>query len=156
MRKDRNHYVPDLQLLSSLTEANYARLNRLLPELEVGQSFRFRLSSGDHPELKVAITVEEVHKYTSMLVIEQCNAAHNWVNPPVMQVRMYHDAQMAEVTGYQKQRVVDGRFEYPNAKMHQPDEKTRLNGFLADWLEHCVRFGCVEAVPVSSATVKNR
>ena len=49
-------------------------------------------------------------------------------------------------------RLVDGRwvrsiYSYPNAAMHQPDEKSQLNLFLGEWLSHCLACGH-ELVPV--------
>lgn len=144
MRNFKKRYVPDLQLLSSLTEKNYARLRKLLPNIEEGVTASFELMSESSLKLNITITVEQVHKYTSMLVIKQVNSTHNLVNNPLMHVRMYHDANMAEVISFQGRAVTLGRFDYPNSSMHQPDEKTRLNNFLAEWLEHCSRFGCVK------------
>lgn len=145
------HYVPDLQLLSSLTEANYARLQKLIPEQEAGRRHVYQMSLGDEEDVRISVTIEEVHRYTSMLLVEQKGANHQLVPPPVMKVRMYHDAQMAEVIGFQSQRVSEGRYPYPNRHMRHPDEKTQLNRFLADWLEHCVRHGRADAASVPLA-----
>jgi uncharacterized protein YqiB (DUF1249 family) len=38
------------------------------------------------------------------------------------------------------------RYDYPNKKLHQRDEKHQINQFLADWLRYCLAHGAM-AVP---------
>jgi len=45
------------------------------------------------------------------------------------------------VGAFQSHRRVEGRYEYPNNRMYQQDEKRQQNHFLADWLEHCLENG---------------
>ncbi|HBX56798.1 MAG TPA: DUF1249 domain-containing protein, partial [Pseudomonas sp.] len=52
-----------------------------------------------------------------------------------------HDARMAEVISAQSARRFRSIYPYPNAAMHQPDEKTQLNLFLGEWLSHCLACG---------------
>ena len=56
-------------------------------------------------------------------------------------MRAYHDARMAKVIGAENARRFRGIYPYPNAAMHQPDEKTQLNLFLGEWLSHCIACG---------------
>jgi uncharacterized protein YqiB (DUF1249 family) len=58
-----------------------------------------------------------------------------------MTVRVYHDAMMAEVISCYRDTQIAPVNDYPNRFMHHPDEKVQVNGFLADWLEYCLRFG---------------
>ena len=136
--KLRQRYVPDLQEMASLCEANYARLLRLLPHEQTGRCFALEhgLFSAN-----IQLNVEEDHRYTTMLVISQDGYGPAWLQPQSMNVRMYHDARMAEVLSYQRQKRFDGRYRYPNPEMRAPDEKVQLNKFLAEWLDHCLRFG---------------
>ena len=53
----------------------------------------------------------------------------------------YHDAGMLEVGMFQSHRRIAARYQYPNERMHQQDEKSQQNRFLADWLEHCLQNG---------------
>ncbi|MDD0441623.1 DUF1249 domain-containing protein, partial [Shigella sonnei] len=39
------------------------------------------------------------------------------------------------------------RYDYPNKKLHQRDEKHQINQFLADWLRYCLAHGAM-AIPV--------
>ena len=48
---------------------------------------------------------------------------------------------MAEVISCYWQRQIAPVNDYPNRFMHHPDEKVQVNGFLADWLDYCLRFG---------------
>lgn len=132
----RRRYVPDLQEMAALCEANYLRLLKLLPDNVQQREFML----GNHNR-RVRLTVEEDHRYTTMLTVEQEGYSPAWLQPQSMQVRLYHDAGMAEVLGYQRQQRFAGRYEYPNPAMRVPDEKVQLNRFLAEWLDHCLKYG---------------
>ena len=140
----RKLHVPDLSLLASLSAANYARLMKLTRNQETGSLRVFRVRNGSQPGQTISVRIEADHKYTTMLKLCHEHDQPGWLGRHELQVRMYHDARMAEVVGYQNVRVVDGRFPYPNPLMLQPDEKTQLNRFLSDWLEHCLRFGHID------------
>lgn len=64
-----------------------------------------------------------------------------------MSVRLYHDAMVAEVCSTQQIYRFKARYDYPNKKLHQRDEKHQINQFLADWLRYCLAHGAL-AVPV--------
>ena len=61
-------------------------------------------------------------------------------------MQVYHDARMAEVVSAEHARRFRGIYPYPNAAMHQPDEKAQLNLFLGEWLSHCLACGHEYAV----------
>lgn len=140
----RKLHVPDLSLLASLSAANYARLLKLTRDLRPGDQNVFSVRNGSQPASRISVKIEADHRYTTMLKLSHEHTGGTWPGSHEMQVRMYHDARMAEVVGYQKVRVTEGRFPYPNPAMLQPDEKTQLNRFLADWLEHCLQFGHID------------
>lgn len=137
-------HVPSLSHLNALAEGNYIRLQKLLPNGEAGTQLTFSLSNGSHKSISISVRIDEIHRYTTMLTIEQTEMLNAHFKGPVMQVRMYHDAGMAEVFRYQNKRVAEGSYHYPNTSMHQPDEKTRLNHFLAECLDHCLAHGHTE------------
>ena len=137
----RKRYVPDLPQLAAQCEANYLRLMRLLAGVSAGDSRCFALEPGDS---QVIILIEEEHPYTSMLDVRQVGALGQWITPPRMKVRLYHDAGMAEVVRFQNQHRLQGRYTYPNDQMLMPDEKWQLNRFLAEWLDHCWRHGLAQ------------
>ncbi|MGD8115949.1 DUF1249 family protein [Vibrio sp. Hep-1b-8] len=129
-------YHVDLSDLMRTYETNYAKLNALLP---------YQPSVGDVRCYQAAymtyqIQVVEVTKYTTLVDI--CQSDDVPVFPlPTMSVRLYHDARVAEVCSCEHLKRVNARYDYPNDKMLQQDEKVQLNRFLGDWLSFCLKQG---------------
>ncbi len=142
-------YVPDLKKMAAACEGNYIRLNKLMPNFELGYE-KFFLISGDsmieNPErqARIHLKVIESFPYTSTIEVIQKGLCPDWIQPPCMIVRLYHDARSAEVTSYQNQKRIQGKYQYPNPQMRMPDEKAQLNQFLAEWLTHCLKYGHAE------------
>lgn len=137
----RDRYRVDLVGLQAACEANYARLMRLLPQMrEVRGSRRVALSQGEHLLGVLALEVVEACPYTTTLQVRQ-ELSLPWLPSPQLEVRVYHDARMAEVVGAEHARRFRSVYPYPNADMHQPDEKSQLNLFLGEWLSHCLACG---------------
>lgn len=137
----RERYRVDLVELQAACEANYARLMRLLPDMrEHTQSRRVALSQGEHLLGILALDVLESCPYTTTLCVRQEHSLP-WLPVPQLQVRVYHDARMAEVVSAENARRLHIRYPYPNVAMHQPDEKSQLNLFLGEWLSHCLACG---------------
>ena len=61
-----------------------------------------------------------------------------------LDVRLYHDATVAEVISRQGYRGIKPRYEYPTPEMYQEDEKARLNSFLGELLEFYLNKGRVK------------
>ncbi len=132
-------YTPNLRKLIGDCEVNYHRFMRLLPEIDDIEHWLFALE-GVKSELKqVSIRVVERSKYTVTLAVDQESLLDNWIPKPLITVRLYHDAQMAEVLSFQKNRYLQQAYPYPNKNMFYPDEKAQLNSFLGEWLEFCLR-----------------
>ncbi|BCG27333.1 MULTISPECIES: DUF1249 domain-containing protein [Pseudomonas] len=137
----RDRYRVDLVGLQAACEANYARLMRLLPQMrEVQSSRRVALSQGERLVGVLALDVVEACPYTTTLKVRQ-ELSLPWLPSPQLEVRVYHDARMAEVVGAENARRLRSFYPYPNADMHQPDEKSQLNVFLGEWLSHCLACG---------------
>ena len=137
----RERYRVDLVELQAACEANYARLMRLLPHMrERTESRRVALSQGEHLLGVLALEVLESCPYTTTLCVRQEHSLP-WLPVPQLEVRVYHDARMAEVVSAENARRLQIRYHYPNAAMHQPDEKSQLNLFLGEWLSHCLACG---------------
>lgn len=135
--KDR--YRVDLAELQAICEANYARLLRLLPEHRQAGLQR-RISTGDEDGAsELLLEVIEVNPYTTSLLLQHVHA-WPWSGPQTLEVRLYHDARLAEVISRQHRPYL-GHYDYPNAAMYQPDEKHQLNLFLGEWLGHCQTYG---------------
>ncbi|MFC3282627.1 DUF1249 domain-containing protein [Litchfieldella rifensis] len=129
-------YVTDLKSLQGECSANYLRLTRLLGELEAGEVREVALKGRETRFGSLWLEVLERAPYTSIVRVSQSGVLDAIIEPLRMRVHLYHDVRMAEVTDFQRQRHFDGRYRYPNARMHQPDEKLQLNRFLGEWLEH--------------------
>lgn len=114
---------------------NYAFIQRLLPQIRSENEWLFILPADE----QISFSVTERGPYTTTLAV--CQHAGHWWSSAQCQVRVYHDAQMAEVVSFQGQRRIKPINEYPNPAMHQVDEKAQLNRFLGEWLSHCLRHG---------------
>ncbi len=137
------HYVPDFPEMMRISETNYAQLRRLLPREErTGESVIYRVNGASYQ-----ITVQEPTRYTTLVEIKQTTPAVSYWSLPSMSVRLYHDARVAEVCSTQQIYRFKARYDYPNKKLHQRDEKHQINQFLAEWLRYCLSHGAL-AVPV--------
>jgi uncharacterized protein YqiB (DUF1249 family) len=133
-------YKVDLKKFMADCEANYVRLRRLFPAMDDvdGQVF----SVDDRGGRQFAIAVLERSPYTSLIeVAERIREPAPWRCFPVIRVRLYHDARLAEVVGFDRTRRIRPRYPYPNRVMHQPDEKSQWNRFLAEWLSIAIHTG---------------
>lgn len=140
-------YQPNLVSLMTLCANNYMLLLKVLADKSVvGATRHFFISDF----LSYNVTVNEVTRYTSVVTFEQESLNDAFSNipqivanalQPRMSIRLYHDARMAEVLSTQDIRQVKPRYDYPNSKMHQQDEKQQINQFLNEWLHLCLRLG---------------
>lgn len=136
-------YTPDFPEMMRLCETNFAQLRRLIPRVdEVGESVAYQVNGASYQ-----LTIIESTRYTSVVEIVQTEPATSHWSLPSMVVRLYHDAQVAEVCASQQISRFKASYDYPNKKLHQRDEKHQINQFLADWLRYCLAHGAV-AVPV--------
>ena len=128
-------YVPKLASLQAVCAANYARIMTLLPDCDTSDlTYRFVVKVGT----EYAITLLDSAPYTSSLRMEQLGNGPAYLRP-IMEVRLYHDARMAEVTSSQHAGALAPSYNYPNPDMRQRDEKERVNSFLAEWLVYCLK-----------------
>ena len=131
------NYQVDLNAHLADCEMNYLRLQKLLPSpLQAGEELC--IGVGNHA---LSISVRECAPYTSFLDLRLAQAKTQAWAAMRLQVRIYHDAQLAEVTGSQQVHALRQRYNYPNQQMFQRDEKAQLNRFLGEWLSQCLRHG---------------
>jgi len=138
----RRLYRPNISNLMNLCEVNYMMLLRLIADKEhVGEQRCFLISDF----LSYTILITEVTRYTSLITMTQDAhiSGHNLTNlfRPKMVIRLYHDARLAEVISNQDIRQIKPRYDYPNNKMHLPDEKQQINVFLKEWLQLSLQLG---------------
>ncbi len=120
-----------------LYEDNYRKLSIMLPDIDY--LAHITLSSKNHI-MTVSVDVIERTKYTVLIEFNtyyEGNMA--CMIQPNMQVRMYHDAQVAEVIMVQGKRHIRPHYEYPNKAMFLPDEKQQGNKMLFEMLSFCGR-----------------
>ncbi|WP_332874306.1 DUF1249 domain-containing protein [Bowmanella yangjiangensis] len=129
-------HVPQLATLHAVCEANYGRLLRLLPDLDQ-QKLEYCFSAGKGMSYRIQIQLCE--PYTTTVEMRQLTDGLPAYLQPVMQIRLYHDARMAEVLGFQHMGKFKPSYPYPNSLMHQRNEKELVNHFLSEWLGFCLR-----------------
>jgi uncharacterized protein YqiB (DUF1249 family) len=125
-------------------DANYFRLMKLFPEM-TGEAAERKVGFSHDRDHELRFVVRENTPYTTLIELSQVASAGSNTNPwfrlPVMKLRLYHDARVAEVVSCDGVRHVKSRYGYPNRKMYQQDEKAQWNRFLGEWLSHCLARG---------------
>ncbi len=122
--------------MSWIYEYNFHCLTELLPELQRPQR---RLLSYVGTAGGLTVDLVESHKYTTIVRLSQTLPVPlTLAASPVMVVRVYHDARVAEVLSYQNHYRFQPRYDYPNPEMCQRREKQRVNEFLGEWLSFCI------------------
>ncbi|MGC3873237.1 DUF1249 domain-containing protein [Halomonas sp. GXIMD04776] len=143
----RTAYVTDLKTLQGECTANYLRMTRLLGDLDAGDVREVPLAGESSRFGTLWLEVLECAPYTTIVRVTQTGILDAFIETPRMLVHLYHDVRMAEVTDFQRQRHFNGRYRYPNSRMHQPDEKLQLNRFLGEWLDHGFAHGRAAHMP---------
>ena len=139
-------YKVDLKNFMARCESNYRRLRQIFPDMAVDKRC---LGLTNSQNREVVLSVKERTPFTTLLVIEERlrsdagSVSADWYKPPVLTVRMYHDAKLAEVVSCDSMRSVKPKNPYPNKKMLQRDEKAQWNRFLEEWLTVCLKHGYV-------------
>ena len=145
-------YKVDLRRQQADYEANYQRLLRLMPNIHKCNRWQYIIGNDHTRDSDVTIEVQERAKYTTTIQLLQYYRSHNMCNENAITVRLYHDANLAEVLSWQHYRNLQARYNYPNRHMHQCDEKAQLNRFFGELLAHCLLHGQI-ADPILPATI---
>lgn len=129
---------------AGLYEANYRRLNRLIPKLK-----SLKLNKNINlPISKLSIKVLEQYKYTSVLKLNQplaysFESSLSTMGEDLaminMELRVCYDACLIEVIAYQGKNPIHSPLNYPNKHMLQVDEKKQLNLLLKDILDSALK-----------------
>lgn len=144
---ERRRYRVDLAGHIACCEGNYARLLKLLPNLEEGGRWSFDREISTQHRWQTEIQVVDRARYTTTVEIEQQElflreSTSAWGNKQLLlQVRLYHDAHMAEVLAWSRHKPLAARYDYPNSKMYSADEKAQCNLFLSEWLDNSLQYG---------------
>ncbi|MES2625332.1 MAG: DUF1249 domain-containing protein [Pseudomonadota bacterium] len=140
-------YIVDLSATMAVCDANYIRLLKLMPDFQLDASRSFVLptvGNETHENItqSVNLVVVEAFRYTSTIRIQMgAVTTSDFYHPPCILVRVYHDANTAEVVSFQEawnNRVMPLPEDAPQ---FYPDEKEQINLFLAEWLTLCIETG---------------
>ncbi len=148
MRRRRQAHL-NLAVQHAECEMNYARLLKILPDMASCDRRFIGLAGAADQQRRLQFSVIERSRYTTTLEIAEFGARSEWGLSAEFSVRAYHDARMAEVMAFQRQRNIAVRNDYPNPRMHMPDEKQQWNSLLSEWLTHCLAHGhALDAAPL--------
>ncbi|WP_096085137.1 DUF1249 domain-containing protein [Agaribacterium haliotis] len=136
----RAAYSVDLSGHVHTCELNYQRLLSMLPGLRDGTE-HWQFEAGDKAAILINVELKESAPYTSVVEIKQ---QREGMTLPSLQLRICHDAAVAEVIVFEGHRHWQSRYEYPNKRMYHRDEKLELNRFLYDWLVFCRSHGLMQ------------
>lgn len=180
----RKRYKVNLPEQLMECEFNYRRLLKLLQgthSLPVASIRKYTVGNGPNTESAIEITIIEQTKYTSLVhIVQRCdlqkvgacinNSSHSYGGRSNVvkcaknkkssrlvyqaDVRLYHDASVAEVVKCQRYHQFAARYTYPNVDMHQIDEKVQMNRFLGELLAHCLSYGRVSETIMTQTVVK--
>lgn len=122
--------------LMDLYESNFIKLRKLLPDPNKIDDAAISKTAG-HLDLYIKIT--ERSKFTTTFYISYCFPTDNGLQmEPNLKVRIYHDAQLAEVMAG---HLHHGRLVLDNLPADALKEKWQLNRFFNKWLGYCLRQG---------------
>ncbi|RLA37490.1 MAG: DUF1249 domain-containing protein [Gammaproteobacteria bacterium] len=119
-------------------ERNYERLQFLVPELR-----QLCGCSVSHAEAEPDLYLEVLDQaaYTTTMVLTYALEIDGTHQPePDVQVRVYHDARMAEVLAV-RELGPSGRFGWCPLRQSAMSRKWRFNRFLGKWLAYCLQQG---------------
>lgn len=138
----KRRYVPNLKSDMAECDANYIRLLRLFPAIHEQDSLEFGVEGTTDDGAVVTIAIAERCPYTTMLSVRVTNDQDKpWIRWPVLEVRVYHDLNTAEVISFERHRNFQYRYQTPNPQMFQPDEKSQINKYFGELLTFCVEHG---------------
>jgi len=123
--------------LEQICESNYQKLLRLIPDLLT----LTETTIGRAPNnTTLHMTVIESTPYTMTVELSHCfNQNLDEFLEPAVKIRLYQDAQLAEVLSDHARASVAQVFKDPGLSREIMNYKWRLNYFLQKWLDHCLK-----------------
>jgi hypothetical protein len=126
----------------TLYESNYVRLRALMPQLLEGDATCCRLVSHACGDIPLHVAIHETTRYTSTLRMTYFFAdAEGPVADPDLDVRIYHDARMAEALAcgpHHRHPLFTG---YASCRGSELERRWSRNTMLNKWLEYCADRG---------------
>lgn len=123
--------------LEQICESNYHKLLRLIPDLLTFKDKAIGLAPNN---TTLHITVIESTPYTMTVELSHCFIRNldEFIEPAV-KIRIYLDAQLAEVISDHVRASVAQVFKNQGLSREIMNYKWRLNYFLQKWLDHCLK-----------------
>ena len=126
---------------TNLHEANFKKLARVVPGL---QNLEKSICVQGQDGTRLDLDVLEISKYTKTFSLRLIHDTDQpWLPGLHMKIRNYYDVRVTEALAFQHQHRLNARYQYPNPRMFQPNEKWQTNHFLSEWLDHCLRTRCI-------------
>lgn len=127
----------------AIYECNYIRLRQLLPMLaspmQRGGNTAVSRTDG---ALDLHVRIDERNRYTTTLTLTyEFEDEQGRFPAPDIQVRIYHDARLAEVLRCGRLRGQRDATYDTGRRDYTLDAKWRINRFLQKWLGYCLRQG---------------
>ena len=123
--------------LEQICDSNYHKLLQLIPNLNAVQQLAIGENRYHKPQL--FLRVLERNPYTLTIELShQFKSLHELMLPAVT-IRVYLDAQLAEVISDVDRPAVRRVFQNPGELVAIRQYKWRLNYFLQKWLDHCLK-----------------
>ena len=140
----KTKYQPNISRFLALCGRNYVNILRWLPQVSLkGHTWQVQGECGrlnvrlleDTPYTQVINITRDI--YGGSLSIEKVDrsSSSTLLSVPHISVRIFHDAQLAEVLTSQQISQLRPVYDYPNVEMHHEDEKYRVNAFLEELLK---------------------
>ena len=148
--KHKQKYKINLVRQHQLCERNYLCLLQLLPHLQEQDLTRITVDFGVNQQADIVFEVKQRATYTTHIRIHMEADWGEWLILPDLEVRLYHDVQMAEIIFSKRSQQLEPLYTYPNPEMYQPNEKEQWNEFLAELLNYCLKGGMIsEIIPLN-------
>jgi len=123
--------------LEQVCESNYQKLFKLIPDLMVFKETAIGLAP-HHTTLHLEIIERTPHTLT--VELSHCFTKNrDEFMAPAVKIRVYLDAQLAEVLSDHARAGVAQVFKDPGLSREIMNYKWRLNYFLQKWLDHCLK-----------------
>lgn len=123
--------------LEQVCASNYCKLFQLIPDL---LAFKEKAIGLAPDKTTLHLEVIERTPYTMTVDLSHCfeKNRHELLEPAV-KIRIYLDAQLAEVLSDHARESVPRTFKDPGLSIEIMNYKWRLNYFLQKWLDHCLK-----------------
>jgi hypothetical protein len=123
--------------LEQVCESNYQKLLKLIPDL-----MAFKEAAIGHAPHHTTLHLEIIERtpYTMTVELSHCFSRNqDEFLEPAVKIRIYLDAQLAEVLSDHARAGVTQVFKDPGLSREIMNYKWRLNYFLQKWLDHCLK-----------------